>query len=580
MVAAAPPDRTVPSIAAAPRVRSGPATAIAAAVALLWASPSPSGQPFVDHGGPELGVAGPVTAPIQHEKYFRMEGELFGYAPRYVPAPVSFDAENRPWMALGTELITLDDEGGWIALDFDAAMKAEYDGIEGSAFRNGPFISFDRDGDAYMLARVAHLQRQDIFRETPARRIDAFGLAHSWDRLRTWTFYETVSPAVHSTPFQRKLYTGAQRLERLEGHNQIDGPPPMVEGRGRELSLFVAEKRDDGRLTPPETILLARADPPIAGKLRNWITPTHSGAGNVSATYGGRTHVVWLSIEPLERHREEAEALSAGMDGEYVPYALRYKDSSGSLAPSYIRTYDHASGELSNPVLLGFSRRNNHDPPAISVDSKGYLHVVIGAHHDNFQYTRSLAPNSSTEGWTEPRMFGTPKPPEGGGSYTYTALLCDYDDTLHLVSRWAGSDDYRFQLVYQRKKAGRDWEPHRVLVSPFRVNYAAWRQKISIDRLGRLFVSYAYYPDLMTPEERRAYARKWPEDATENPDAPGGYDIVLRDRGAAMLISDDRGDSWRLAVTGDFVEWLEQAARRRAAEQVEDRVPVPKHRAD
>ena len=576
MVAAAQPDRPAPSIAAAPRVRSGPAPAIAA-VALLWASPSPAGRPFVDHGGPELGVAGPVTAPIRHEKYFRMERELFGYAPRYVPAPVSFDAENRPWMALGTELITLADEGRWVALDFDAAMKAEYDGIEGSAFRNGPFISFDRDGDAYMLARVAHLQRQDIFRETPARRIDAFGLAHSRDRLRTWTFYETVSPAVHSTPFQRKLYTGAQRLERLEGHNQIDGPPPMVEGRGWELSLFLAEKRQDGRLSPPETILLARADPPITGKLRNWITPIHSGGGNVSATYGGRTHVVWQSIQPLERHRKEAEALAAEMDGEYVPYALRYKGTLDALAPSYIRTCDRDTGELSDSVLLGFSRRNNHDAPVISVDSRGYLHVVIGAHHDNFQYTRSLAPNSSTEGWTGPRMFGTPRPLEGGGSYTYTALLCDYDDNLHLVSRWAGTDDYRFQLVYLRKKAGRDWEPHRVLVSPFRVDYAAWRQKISIDRLGRLFVSYAYYPDLMTPEERRAYARRWPQDATENPDAPGGYDLVLRDRGGGMLMSDDGGDSWRLAVTGDFGEGLEEAARRRGGEQVEDRVPARKH---
>ena len=81
MIAAAPPDRPVPLIAA---------------VALLWAFRLLAGEPFVDHGGPELAVAGPVTAPIQHEKYFRMERELFGYDPRYVPAPVSFDAENRP----------------------------------------------------------------------------------------------------------------------------------------------------------------------------------------------------------------------------------------------------------------------------------------------------------------------------------------------------------------------------------------------------------------------------------------------------------------------------------------------------
>ena len=539
------------------------ASVVSAATLTLPATSLPADTPFVDHGGAELAIAAPVQAPIHHEPFFRMEAELFGYHPRYVPAPVSFDAENRPYMWSGSALITLNDEGRWVERDFDAAMKAKYSGIEGVAFRNGPFISFDRNGDAYMLARVAHLARQDIFRETPARRIDAFGVAHSRDGLRTWTFYETASPAIHGEPFQRKLYTGAQRLERLEGYNQITGPPPMVEGRGWELSLFVTERQTDGRLTPPKAILLARADRPIVGKLRNWITPTHSGAGNVSATFDGKSHVVWLSIQPYEWHKQEAEALSAEMAGEYVPYALRYKDQLPALAPSYIRTYDHSSGELSEPVLLGFSRRDNHDPPVISVDSQSYLHVVIGAHHDNFQYTRSLVPNSSTEGWTEAEMFGTPRPLAGGGSYTYTGLICDYDDNLHLVSRWAGTDDYRFQLVYQRKRAGREWEPHRVLVSPFRTNYSAWRQKISLDRLGRLFVSYAYYADLMTAEERAEYARKWPDEATENPEASGGYDLSLSEHGKAMLISDDGGDSWRLAVTADLLAGLKQSERRR-----------------
>ena len=170
---------------------------------------------FVDHGGLELSVSVPVTTPIQHEKYFRMEGELFGYNPRYLPLPVSFDGDNRPYMLAGTSIITLNDDGRWTEFDFDKSMKSKYKGIEGIANRNGPFISFDRDGDAYMLARVVQLTRPDIFRETPMRRVDAFGVVHSQDGLRTWTFYETVSPAIHATPFQRKIYTGAQRIERL-----------------------------------------------------------------------------------------------------------------------------------------------------------------------------------------------------------------------------------------------------------------------------------------------------------------------------------------------------------------------------
>ena len=335
------------------------------------------------------------------------------------------------------------------------------------------------------------LERPNIFRETPSRREDAFGFLHSTDGCRTWTFYETPPVAYFSGPFPRKLYLGEQRLERLEAHNQIVGPPPMVEGRGRELVLYIATKKPDGRLNPVERLLINDVKPPVAGKGRNWIT--HSGAGNVSATFDGKTHVVWQSIQPFEWHREEVESLSNQMQGPYTPYALRYKDGLGALAPQYIRTYDHETGQLGPSVLLGFARRDNHDPGVISVDSQGYLHVVIGAHHDNFQYTRSLRPNSSTDGWTDPVMFGTPRPPPGQtdtGSYSYTAMLIDQDDTIHLVSRWAGDGAYHFALCYNRKKASQDWEPNSILMHPFRYGYCTWRPKLNIDRLGRLWLSY------------------------------------------------------------------------------------------
>ena len=78
---------------------------------------------------------------------------------------------------------------------------------------------------------------------------------------------------------------------------------------------------------------------------------------------------------------------------------------------------------------------------------------------------------------------------------TYQASVCAQDDTLHFVSRWAGSGSYTFHLAYLRKKPGQDWEPHRILVSPDRGTYR------------------------------------------NNP---------------CMLISDDGGDTWRLAITKDF----------------------------
>jgi len=525
-------------------------TGVVTSALLLTVIVAEARGPFVDHGGPELSVKGPVLAPIQHKKYFIAERDQFGYNPRYVPAAVSFDPDNRPYIWTGTSLITLTDEGRWIELDVSKAIREKYDDVMHGVSATDPHVGFDSDGDAYMVVRAGFLKRANLFRETPARREDGFGMIHSRDGCRTWTFYETPSPAVHSKPFQRKLYTGAERLERLEAYNQITGPPPMVEARGYELTLFIAEKKPDGRLTPPRPILVADAKPPLVGKGRNWITPAHSGCGNVTATFGGKTHVVWMSIQPTLTARQQKDAKQ---------FTERYGDE--GLCPCFIATYDHKTGKLGPRTYLYMTRRDNHNGPVISVDSKGYLHVIIGAHHGNFFYMRSLKPNSTTDGWTEPQPIGVLRPKKGGGAYTYTALICDFDDTLHLVSRWAGSG-YVFRLVYQRKKAGRDWEPHKVLVNPFRVGYCAWRQKINMDRLGRLFVNYTYYPAELNKAEREAYGRKWPEDKVQSTKRPGGHEINIRDHGPCMLISDDGGDTWRLALTDDFLAGIRKARER------------------
>jgi hypothetical protein len=46
-------------------------------------------------------------------------------------------------------------------------------------------------------------------------------------------------------------------------------------------------------------------------------------------------------------------------------------------------------------VLIGFGGINaedNHNWPALAVDSQGYLHVVINGHHNPFRYVRSARP--------------------------------------------------------------------------------------------------------------------------------------------------------------------------------------------
>ena len=308
----------------------------------------------------------------------------------------------------------------------------------------------------------------------------------------------------------------------------MHGPPVIVSDvtdNGGPLSLCVPRKNADGTLSIPPLISVFTE--------RCYLTPRHSGDGNVVVTRGSKTHVVWLTAGTIE----------ANSDG----------------GPCYAATYDRATGTVSKPQLIGFSvQKNNHNGPVITVDSKGILHVVIGSHHKRFRYTRSLAPNSTEQGWSDPVPFGVDAK---GGGYTYTALLCDRDDTLHLVSRYAG-DGYYFRLNDQRKKAGKPWEDNKYLVNPFRPYYSVWRHKLTIDGRGRLFLYYIYYANQLDRDksesgEVAAYRKRWPEDELTGPRAAtwwGG----LKAHDPCILLSDDKGDSWRLAVTADFVAGIEQ----------------------
>jgi hypothetical protein len=474
-------------------------------------------KPMTDHGGPESNVEGPVKSPIQHQSILRDERDLFGYNPRYNPTVPSFDLDNRPYLQCGWYIQTIDDEGNWIVLDASAAVRRKYPDVGGYVAFMDPYVVHDNAGDAYILGRLGPLKGTE--------RSFRYGLMHSTDRCRTWTFY--------ATPVR------VERFEHAEAHNQINGPPPMVEGRGGELNLVVTEKKDDGTLSAPRRILVANVVPPVVSKGRHWITPAHSGCGNVLATRDAKTHIVWLSIQPLNE-RQEADAAE-----------MTRKTGLEGLAPCFAATYDHHTGQVSEQTYLGLTRRDNHNGPTISVDADGYLHVLIGAHHANYWYQRSKKPNSTIEGFTEPAMIGNLSQ-QGKGGDTYQATACDQDNTLHVVTRWAGQGPYVFHLAYLRKKPRHGWEPHRLLVSPDRNNYINWHHRISHDRRGRLFVSYAPAHYYLSPEYVEVYKRRWPDKLLPDFEKTQG----TYQNNPCMLISDDHGDTWRLALTKDFVAGL------------------------
>ncbi len=145
-----------------------------------------------------------------------------------------------------------------------------------------------------------------------------------------------------------------------------------------------------------------------------------SGNGNKIVTVDGQTHVVWQD---------------ADQDGYFAR----------------VRTLNHTTGRWSTTYTLG-EGRDNHARPTITVDSKGYLHVIIGGHHTGLQYRRSLRPGDASR-WTETEAFG---------KTTYPLMICGPDDTLYLAGRhdsgWKGMDFYI-------KPPGEKWQHRGLLVA-------------------------------------------------------------------------------------------------------------------
>jgi len=174
--------------------------------------------------------------------------------------------------------------------------------------------------------------------------------------------------------------------------------------------------------------------------------------------------------------------------------------------------------------------------------------VVLGAHGSrqgqHFKYTRSVHPNSTAE-FTDPEPF-----PSG---YTYPALLCDRNDKLHLVARAHGIP---YKLVYLSREPGQPWGAQRDLIVPYTEGaafYAIWYHKLNMDRRGRLFLNYWYYGLIGCEEQAAARRAKWPDDKFRALPEGGWEYEEMHPHDPAMLMSDDGGETWRLALTEDFV---------------------------
>jgi len=439
-------------------------------------------------------AARPLELPLVLRPYAH-ENRQLGYLPQQpLDNQPYFDLLDRPFVATSRQLHRLVD-GAWATTDIGPAVVRRVPDFAASSWSTvTPKVAFDADNDVYLLARsgrtVALLRSSD-----GGVTFTAYALPGREDEPRTWD------------------------METFTGHNVPLGPPPVVRltrtyqdtdsalrwRSTNDLDLFVGVKTAGGGL---------EMGPPLRLSDRSLGFSMHSGVPSTVVSRGERVHVVW------------GEATDPAADRAEIPGV-----------PAFIATYDRATGALGAAVFLGFGPPPNdgHNTPSITADGQGYLHVLIGTHGQPFPYLRSLQPNDAYAGWTEPAPTG-----QGDPRQTYIGLVTGADDALHLVFRqWRSGEEHLdgatwAALAYQRKPAGRDWEPVRVLVAPPLSEYSIYYHRLTVSRAGALFLSYDYWSTMWF---YRNDARGGVAAASGRPGS--GW-------GRAVLTSSDGGAVWSL----------------------------------
>lgn len=278
-------------------------------------------------------------------------------------------------------------------------------------------------------------------------------------------------------------------MEKIDTNNDLSGVPTVIsyeygedENETPILSNLYLERIVDagaGAVTVGSKIVVSN---------ESLLVPNHSGAGNSTYTTAEKIFVTYPTT-----------------------------DDSATGTEVKIKQFQKASGSEDAEVTLGRSSTtpkiaDNHDIPAVTIDSTGKLHVVFGAHQEMFKYRRSNNAFDISGGWSSEVELGEPEigvaPNTTWGSNTYVSLNITPEDQLIVLSRNEG-DTYRFAIAQIILPA--DWTQvsevtwngvkHRLIARPDRNFYGAWRQRVTQDRQGNLYLNIRWWPNDLTAEE-------------------------------------------------------------------------------
>ena len=464
--------------------------------------------------------------------------EQFGYVPDYSQHVVTFAPDGSPTIRSRsasqdrTSFVHRLEGGQWVKHDLLAALRSAYPRLAGTVHAGGlasDRVDWDIRGRAYTVLTI-RLKHSGVLRSV---------LMASADGLRSWQVLEL--PFSRYRPRAVPHDRGNVIAEHSSGSRPLEGPPLIgVYGRIGPWKGQWASLNQLRVMKPVWRGTKLKLPTPVVASGKALPLLQAAGGSSFAVTHGHTSFFVYATVA-----------------------ALRAKTT-----PTYVAVYDSRTRCVKKRKLIARSRPSNdsHCSPGICMDSTGILHVATGAHGWPFWYTRSTQPHSAVS-WTKPTQVienGFVTDPEGSSPrvrQTYLSMACGPDDVIHIVCRQGRSGDdehldglFHNALVHTSlAPAQRSWEVPDLIVVPPQPGYSNYYQKLTVDQLGRLFVSCSYFSRRDPPATRRA----------------------RRFHHRMILMSDDGGATWRFATNDDFMVGLSPGTDPPETEASGTQAPVP-----
>jgi len=374
-------------------------------------------------------------------------------------------------------------------------------------------------------------------------------------------------------------------FEKLDTHNSdaLKAPPVITltdytyfADADQAGYLVLPIKNADGTLTIPAKIKFS----PYA-----LIGPVHSGGGNFVISKGEMIYIVfgyqppptpntngqmrtldpaWLAHMPpipADHPARRLTAVRTGHDGSKTVHA-----SDGM--PTFITSYNRRTGELSPAVFIGYGgdALDGHNWPAMTIDSKGNLHVLMNGHIYPVMYTHTRIAGDLNS-WSDPIYV---RSGAAESFVSYASLSCDPHDNLFSIVR-CDTNYYNHRIAMLSKPAGGEtWNAERNIVVPYTNVYHVWRHRVTLNpKTNRYYLTFAELDSTQFTHDEYLFVRfiwpdyehsltgkvgKNPADNSDNGLPPEDHSAPWFDPGQAEItvMAFDAQRNWRLATTSDF----------------------------